>query len=1407
MCAEGQSHINPLDRPVCYVPDDLVGPRCESVLKICGVSARCLLDTGSQVSTVSSRFYQEHLQDATDLLGLDKLLNIEVAGGHQLPYQGAIEVKVRFHKSVTGSSDEIIVPFLVVDDTTFNSEIPVLIGTNVLNYCLKLCKDNQVAKFGSFKLNKCQVSKPWKTAYRCLFSQTAVKCDSSVLLKISASKTVHANSTLDIDCCTNGDAIVPGGDCLVTSDGLTLPGGLIVMPMVVTGDIWKKHLQVRVRNPSQVDVTIPPNTVIGNMETAALASMSVLNNEHTEPDIVDVSELFDLEHLEDLGVSCDEIQRIQQLLNQHRDAISLHDFDLGTAKGYKHTIELIEGAKPFKIPYRRIPPSMWEEVRDHIEKMLSSGVIEPSSSPFASPIVLVRKKDNSLRFVVDYRKLNSLTVKDAFGLPRPQDIFDRLSKAKWFSGLDLKSGYWQLEVDSQSKACTSFTAGPLGFYQFIKMPFGLSNAGASFQRMMESCMGPDNLSCCLLYLDDIIIFSETLDQHIERLDRILSRLQECGLKLNAKKCHLFKSKIRYLGHWITSEGIATDDEKTEAVQNWPAPTSREELRRFLGFASFYRRFILNFASISEPLHQLLRGGKRKRKGVKPTSDTSSLPPFIWGESQQKSFDEIKIALTSAPVLAYADYSKPFVLHTDASTLGLGAVLYQEDDQGRLRVISYASRTLTDAERKYSAFRLEFLALKWSVTEKFADYLRGSKFSVKSDCNPLTYVMSSARLDACGQRWVAELSNYDFDIFYRPGKNNVDADALSRIPAEEWKQLGSSTVKAVCESLVVPDLASSICLTSDCSFLFQIATDFSWDKDSWVEHQKEDTDLQNVVQVLNGEATSGKSVDAKLLLRQKSKLFVADGLLQRRVTMDDEEICQVVVPKSLQNEVLSQLHNKMGHPGVERTFELIRGRFYFSRMNSIIAEYVSKCDRCIRRKTIPQRAPMGRLESSGPMDMLCVDFLALESSKGGYSNILVLTDHYTRYSQAVATKDQTARTTANAIISIFVNHYGMPAQLHSDQGANFEGKVIRQMCEVLGIKKTHTTAYHAQGNSQAEKFNCTLLNMLACLNEEQKTNWKEHLPFLVHAYNCTKNDATGFSPFFLMFGRCPRLPVDIIKGLRETEHDENYVEYVKKMKDKLSSAYKKASEHAAKVQDQNKTYYDRKASATSLEVGDRVLVRKVRFKENPHKIEDRWEDGVFEVVGVPEGKHNVYDVQKYDEKKSKVRRLHRNLLLPIGHISAESTLSKDKPVQEAGKTHQVSQDSSDEDEDEWIPRTSPRLQARSTPRVETFDQRTRTVDQRTTAELSSSGTESADEVDDEVDDIPTPVTVPRVNRPVEVPDRDDVRVPPRPEVVVRLSDAPGEVDVQVPPDPQQNDEVQLRRSTRPRRRPQWQVSGE
>ena len=345
---------------------------------------------------------------------------------------------------------------------------------------------------------------------------------------------------------------------------------------------------------------------------------------------------------------------------------------------------------------------------------------------------------------------------------------DSLNRAVIFSSLDLKSGYWQVELDEESIPYTAFTVGPLGFYECLRMPFGLMNAPATFQQLMENCLGDLHLNWCIIYLDDIIIYSKTPKEHLERLEAVFKKISKAGLKLKPSKCEFFKPEITYLGHVVSNKGIATDPKKIRAIQQWPRPTTVTEVRRFTGLTNYYRKFVHGYARVARPFHDLVSGKNAKKKRT----------TVEWTEDCERSFKQLKELCSNTPVLAYPDYKQKFKLYTDASESGLGAVLAQIKEDGLERPVAYASRTLLKSERNYDAHKLKFLALKWAITDRFHEYLYGGTFDVFTDNNPLTYILSSAKLDACGQRWVASLGPYNFSLHYNPGRQNTVADSLS-----------------------------------------------------------------------------------------------------------------------------------------------------------------------------------------------------------------------------------------------------------------------------------------------------------------------------------------------------------------------------------------------------------------------------------------------------------------------------------------------------------------------------------------------------------------------------------------------------------------------------------------------------
>ena len=403
--------------------------------------------------------------------------------------------------------------------------------------------------------------------------------------------------------------------------------------------------------------------------------------------------------------------------------------------------------KPVYLLHHTIPVQLQTEVHKCLDMWLKQGIIHPSHSPYALQVVIVRKKTGEIHLCIDFRALNAITVRDSFLLPQIEEALQAVKSAMWFTSIDLAQGYLQLAMDEADIHKTAFHAGSSGLYKFTCMPFGLSNVGASFCHLMEMCLGDQQYLTLLFYLNDICIFSSSVDEMLNRIEMVLKCLQDFNLKIKPKKSVFFQSKVLFLGHILSKEGISPNPKKVQKVKEWPVLSNAKEVYSFLGLASYYRRFILQFAKWTNPLHDLIHPivTKKTRARIRLPPLQPNLPPFQWTAVHQESFDKLKLALTTAPVLAYLDYGEPFLLETDASLKGLGAVLLQEDDNGNMHVISYASRMLKPYEKSmqnYSSAKLELLTLKWFVCEQFRDYLIGSKFTVLTDNNPLTYVHMS-----------------------------------------------------------------------------------------------------------------------------------------------------------------------------------------------------------------------------------------------------------------------------------------------------------------------------------------------------------------------------------------------------------------------------------------------------------------------------------------------------------------------------------------------------------------------------------------------------------------------------------------------------------------------------------------
>ena len=1158
------------------------------------------------VTTINSRFFDRHLREKVGPARPCEWLHLRAANGLPIPYTGYIEPDV----SLAGH----LVPqvgILITDPAGDQDHgAPGLLGMNILQRCYDLFRpegDEQVAES--------EWTAEWRRAFSACHTIRALPADGQLGLARALGAAVRIShgtvGWVPARCPHLAGVSWPSVLFEPAPGGTPLPPGLVAARAVLTlcdGTLW-----IPVANLGREDAIVAGRTVLGTLSIPQhirpagdgldvhTAGTSVVVRSMS---VADAPPLEWGELVWD-NLTPEQQQQGRRLLGQYQDVFSRSEQDLGCATGIQHEIPLLDDA-PVRQRHRRLPPSQYEQVREHIHTLLEGGVIRPSTSPYASPIVLVQKKNGELRMCVDYRQLNARTRRDAHPLPRIEESLDALGGAQYFSTLDLASGYNQVAVAEADRAKTAFCT-PFGLYEFNRMPFGLCNAPGTFQRLMEQIFGDQSLQTLLLYLDDVVVFSSSFEQHLQRLELVLCRLRAHRLKLKLSKCRFFQKEVQYLGHVISAEGVATDPEKTRVVAEWPQPRTARDLRSFLGFASYYRRFVPGFAALAAPLHQAAAAAAGGKKGTNLTGSVGE----HWSPECEEGFRALKRSLVASPVLAYADFSKPFYLDIDASYAGLGAVLSQ-DQGGARRPIAYASRGLRPTERNmsnYSSRKLELLGLKWAVTEKFREYLLGHPCTVYTDNNPLSY-LQTARLGATEHRWAAELALFDLEIRYRPGTANRNADALSRLP---------QTASLPEDPGRVADPVAR-----------QVAALPTRTPEDLRRLQERDPEVGPLLDRLRRGQPPPRaelrswSWGARKLVGQWARLALRSGVMYRRVRPPDATgpVWQLVVPDTLRQMVLQEVHDHHGHQGRERTARLVAERAYWPGVYRDIQAYCRDCTRCNLAKAAPPVAPppLGHLVASRPLELVALDFTLLDKARDGHEQVLIVTDTFSKFTQAFPTRDQKAATVARLLVEKWFYVYGVPDRIHSDQGRNFESELIRRLCQTYDIQKSRTTPYHPQGNGQCERFNRTLHDLLRTLRPEQKPHWPRYLPSLLYAYNTTVHSSTGYSPYELMFGRMPRLPVDHLLG---REVDAPVGDWVSDHRQHLGEVYRRTRERLAAGQARPEAGGNEKAHQV-WPTGTLVVQRSHPLGRN--KIQDVWGSAPLRVVGDLDGSGRDYLVQ-------------------------------------------------------------------------------------------------------------------------------------------------------------------------------------
>jgi len=1218
----------------------MVGGRLLIKAKLEGVEMTCLWDTGSQVTIIGEQAFHRLFRDKE--IVREQLVHLVGANGLAVPYIGYTVMDIEVGGRIFRDRGVLVRK----GGQEMGSE--VVLGMNVIG---NLPKDFQNSS----------EKKPEAACLGILRTRTGVH--------------VPGRSIVTVRLPAQGRNLDTSRAYVIEPIQGQSAAKCIVPQTLVQGTDWIVPLV----NVSEQDMFVPGRTPIGSVHAVQGVGVttseifvvqegnSLVIEQASRGEDRRVGEIDSI--VDSLDCSQAEREGLREVLLDFVDTLQIDDLDVGYATKLKHQIP--DNDVPVTSPYRRIPPSQLEEVRKHLQELQDKDIIQPSTSPYSSPIVLVRKKTGDLRMCVDYRKLNANTRKDAYPLPRVEESLDALADSKWYTSLDLAAGYHQVAMDERDQYKTAFTT-PFGLYEFKKMPFGLCTAPATFQRLMQSGMNDLMFQVLLVYLDDILVFSRTFSEHLDRLRLVLGRLRDMGLKLNIKKCNFCQKSVKYLGHTVSQAGIATDEDKIRVVRDWPVPKTVKELRSFLGFASYYRRFVQGFSKIAGPLHTAVAKGLRKCSGNSGRS-SSVLLGEDWTPDCQAAFLKLKEALTTAPLLGYADYSLPFILETDASLHGLGAVLSQVQN-GTKRVIAYASRTLRPTEknsRNYSSMKLELTALKWAVTEKFREYLLGSKFVAVTDNNPLSH-LQTAKLGATEQRWVSQLAMFDFHIQYRSGKANVNADALSRPPVVSLQQPegedGSVDEDALVAGVVVrstkvPDdlikvgaVAFTASVTENSEPDAQSGRESSYEATQTMPSispeelrrlQREDAEIGRLLmfwekgQCPGHEDKLGQSMSFAVLCRQWDRLVQKDGLLYRKISHPStrESVCQLILPAELRRGVFESVHST-GHQGRDRTARLLQERCYWPGMFADVSRWVRTCERCNVAKMphVQTRVPMGHLLATRPLEVVAIDFTLLEKATDGRENVLVMTDVFTKYTLAVPTKDQTAATVAKVLVREWFQKFGIPSRIHSDQGRSFESSLIRELLKLYGVEKSRTTPYHPQGNAQCERFNRTMHNLLRSLPPEKKRKWPEFLQELVYVYNVTPHGTTGMSPYELLFAQKPKLPVDFMLGLPEEELQSDWV---KIHRERLIMSRQAALQNLSNAAAERKLRHDRTAKKDCWQVGDLVFMRNHPLGRN--KIQDGWKPDKYRirllpsqdgapVVVEPEGGGDLKYVSRQELKK-------------------------------------------------------------------------------------------------------------------------------------------------------------------------------
>lgn len=942
--------------------------------------------------------------------------------------------------------------------------------------------------------------------------------------------------------------------------------------------------KVEIINASEQDLTITINKpIVAQRYDSENFCEFLFINEITEKEVntEKATKLkLRIEHL-----NKEEKFAVIKLCKQYRNLFYQKGDKLTVTKGANHTIKLTDENPIYVRPFRYSLKEN-QEIKRQITDLLDQDIIKNSYSPWSAPVWLVPKKEDAsgerkCRLVVDFRKINEKTIKDKYPLPLISEVLDSLGKAKYFSSLDLKSGYHQIKMNPEDIPKTAFTAVG-GHYEFIRMPFGLTNAPATFQRFMNKLLGEIIGKSCLVYMDDIIVYSASLQQHMQDLKVVFNKLKSANLKIQQDKSEFLKKELEFLGHIVTPEGTKPNPKKIEAIQNFVLPTTRRQIKSFIGLLSYYRKFIKDLAKIIKPLTVQLK----KKKAVEITQEF------------REAFQYAKTLLCNDPILQYPDYDKPFLLTTDASNYALGAVLSQ-GKVGNDKPVAYASRTLNRAEVNYSASEKEMLAIVWAV-KQFRQYLYGTKFTIYTDHQPLIY-LNNIKNNAKLIRWRLQLTEYEYDIVYKKGKFNTNADALSRMQVETFVN-ESESVEAVNGD--DPGDSGEIAKITEKpinDFKMQLILKIGEIVDKITETpfknkiritfvQPQYTD-DNILKILKDTLKSGRlcaimtsnDIFNRIFMIYKD-YFKKKGCKIIRATLFLKEVLN---PEE-QNSILIKDHENSNHRGIDETILHVRRLYYFPRVKEVVTKIINNCDICQTMKydRNPQKLKFQVPQIPAlPLQIVHIDLYFINSAI-----MLTIIDKFSKFAAAYTIQNRNTITIITELKK-FVLNYGLPQLIICDQGAEFNSKLFKDFCKQYNMQLHFTSFQQSSSNSTVERLHSTLTEtyrIIYKVKKDHKINCdhEEILTETLITYNNAIHSATKLTPFELFTGK-----THVFNRTVQYSDQHDYLQKLNEFKTKLYTQVQ--TEMTAKAIERNQKQNETRTDPLPLTAEDIVFRKENR----------------------------------------------------------------------------------------------------------------------------------------------------------------------------------------------------------------------